>query len=439
MAVKVREIPLGSGKWYVKIDYRQRRASRCFSSQERAQDVADKIATAIDIYGMEALRMFRRPEPSSTPPKIPTVAEYAAKWELELEKRDLKLSTRLSYGSNLEHHIIPALGQKLLTEIDYPVLKEFVCKKVEGTYSTARFRKIRENKTNDREGKSAPGQERKYSRDSIRVMVMTMRAMMAEAVREKLIPANPVADLSPFYRKQKQERAVRRSEVYTPEELYAIDDVLRTKQALFEPDTHELTLCMSRTGMRVGEARGLVPSDLDYRARTIEVQRNIPSGHNRLEESTKGKIGHRTVDMGKDLYVALKGMDARRREERMKTGSTAQTPWLFYAKGGGPMDYNKFYDDWTRAQKMAGVRIRSPHSLRHTYASVNLARGEDLAYVSRQLGHANPAITLAIYTHFIPRKRRSASNALDRSVDTRKKAGRDPVTTTAQVKAPVQF
>src|SRR5437867_6721228 len=27
MTVKVREIPLGSGKWYVKIDYRQRRAS----------------------------------------------------------------------------------------------------------------------------------------------------------------------------------------------------------------------------------------------------------------------------------------------------------------------------------------------------------------------------------------------------------------------------
>jgi len=59
MTVKVREIPLGSGKWYVKIDYRQRRASKSFGSQERAQDVADKIATAIDIYGMEALRMFR--------------------------------------------------------------------------------------------------------------------------------------------------------------------------------------------------------------------------------------------------------------------------------------------------------------------------------------------------------------------------------------------
>src|SRR5881628_295169 len=207
MTVKVREIPLGSGKWYVKIDYRQRRASKCFGSQERAQDVADKIATAIDIYGIEALRMFRRPELSSTPPKIPTVAEFAAKWGLELEKRDLKLSTRLSYASNLKYHIIPGIGEKLLTEVDYPVLKEFVCGKAEGTYSTARFRKPKENqKKNVEEENRQPGQERKYSRDSIRVMVMTMRAMMAEAVREKLIPANPVMDLSPFYRKQKQER-----------------------------------------------------------------------------------------------------------------------------------------------------------------------------------------------------------------------------------------
>ncbi len=421
MAVKVREVPPGSGKWYVKVDYRQRRVSKCFSSQERAQDVAEKITTAIDIYGIDALRMFRPPQTPAAAPKIPTIAEFAAKWELELEKRDLKFSTRLSYGSNLKHHIIPALGEKLLTEVDYSLLKEFVCRKAEGTYSKARFRKGKDSRENAESGDDrAAGQEKRYSRDSIRVMVMTMRAMFAEAVREKLIPANPVADLSPFYRKQKKERTVRRSDVYTPEELYAIEDVLRTKRVLFEPDTYELTLCMSRTGMRVGEAPGLMPSDLDLRTQTIEVQRNIPSGHNRLEESTKGKIGHRTVDMGKDLSAALKAMDARRREERLRARNNASPPWLFYAQGGGPVDYSKFYDDWVRAQKIAGVRIRSPHALRHTYASVNLAQGEDLAYVSRQLGHANPSITLAIYTHFVPRRRRSGSNALDRTGDIRK-------------------
>jgi integrase len=417
VAVKIREIPAGSGKWYVKVDYHQRRVAKCFSSEERARDVASKVATAIDIYGMEALRMFHTSKTTDTEKIVPTVSEFASRWEQELEKRDLKLSTRMSYTSNLKHHILPALGEKLLTEIDYSLLKDFVCRKTEEAYSTARFRKKKDSKEENTDGgaNATPSQEKKYSRDSIRLMVMTMRAMMAEAVREKLIPTNPVADLAPFYRKQKKERSVRRSDVYTPEELYAIEDVLRTKRKLFEPNTYELTLCMSRTGMRVGEARGLMHSDIDYNARTIEVQRNIPSGHNRLEESTKGKIGHRTVDMGEDLYLALKGMVASRREEQLKTKGNAQSSWVFCSKGGSPMDYNKFYNDWTRAQKMAGVRIRSPHSLRHTYASVNLAEGEDLAYVSRQLGHANPAITLAIYTHFVPRRRRSVSNALDRA------------------------
>jgi integrase len=413
MSPLTKEQILSTRPWYVKIDYHQRRVSKCFSSQERAQDVAKKITDAIDLYGTEALRMFKHPETEPARIAMPTVEEFAAKWEQELEKRDLKLSTRISYKSNLKHHIIPALGKKLVTEIDYSSLKTFVCAKVDGTYSTARFRKVHGgNQSTPNEQKA--GVDKKYSHDTVRLMVMTLRAMMAEAVREKLIPSNPVSDLSPFYRRKKQERVVRRSDIFTTEELYAIEDVLRTKRALFEKDAYEFSLCMSRTGMRIGEARGLMPSDLNFNARTIEIQRNIPSGHNRLEESTKGKVGHRTVDMGKDLYRALKGMELGRNEERMRSGETSSSQWLFHAEGGGPMDYNQFYNDWNRAQKIAGVRMRSPHSLRHTYASVNLARGEDLAYVSRQLGHATPAITLAIYTHFLPRKRRRVSNALDR-------------------------
>lgn len=422
MTVKIRELPPKSGKWYVKVDYHQHRVARCFSSKDRAQEVAKQITDALDLYGVEALRMFKRPEPAQPAfeKQSPTVAEFASRWEMELEKKDLKHSTRISYKSNLKHHIVPALGGILVTDVDYPLLKEFVCSKAEATYSPARFRKPA---VNAKDGgcvtcSDETVRKKTYSRDSVRIMVMTLRAMMAEATREKLIPANPVSDLAPFYRKPKRERVVRRSDVYTPEELYAIEDVLSTKGSLFQKNAYEFSLCMSRTGMRIGEARGLKPSDLDYMARTIEIQRNIPCGHNRLEESTKGKLGHRTVDMGKDLYIALKAMELQRKVEKMKSGSEDPSSWLFHSAEGGPMDYNKFYGDWMRAQKLAGVRPRTPHSLRHTYASINLARGEDLAYVQRQLGHANPAITLAIYTHFMPRKRRRMSNALDRPTGT---------------------
>lgn len=43
-------------------------------------------------------------------------------------------------------------------------------------------------------------------------------------------------------------------------------------------------------------------------------------------------------------------------------------------------------------------KLRS-HDLRHTFASMLIREGADVVFVSRQLGHANPSITLRIYAH----------------------------------------
>jgi integrase len=42
-----------------------------------------------------------------------------------------------------------------------------------------------------------------------------------------------------------------------------------------------------------------------------------------------------------------------------------------------------------------------------------LAARADLAYVSAQLGHANPATTLRIYAHWVPGTRRITTAVLD--------------------------
>jgi integrase len=52
----------------------------------------------------------------------------------------------------------------------------------------------------------------------------------------------------------------------------------------------------------------------------------------------------------------------------------------------------------------ADLRRRSPHHLLHTFASLLLQETGDIAYVSRQLGHADPAITLKVYTHWLPQR-----------------------------------
>ena len=57
---------------------------------------------------------------------------------------------------------------------------------------------------------------------------------------------------------------------------------------------------------------------------------------------------------------------------------------------------------FTKALTKAGLSHIRFHDLRHTFASLLLAKGAPITYVSRQLGHANPQITLGVYSHWIP-------------------------------------
>ena len=47
----------------------------------------------------------------------------------------------------------------------------------------------------------------------------------------------------------------------------------------------------------------------------------------------------------------------------------------------------------------AGLEHRRWHDLRHTFASLLIAEGGNIVYVSRQLGHGSSDITLRLYSH----------------------------------------
>ena len=87
---------------------------------------------------------------------------------------------------------------------------------------------------------------------------------------------------------------------------------------------------------------------------------------------------------------------------------------MFPNDDGSPIHYTNFLRRvWHKVQDQAKVRRRTPHDMRHTWASHMLAAGADLAYVSNQLGHANPSITLRIYSHWVPGMRRVTTAVLD--------------------------
>ena len=57
---------------------------------------------------------------------------------------------------------------------------------------------------------------------------------------------------------------------------------------------------------------------------------------------------------------------------------------------------------WQPAIKKAGVRYRKPYQTRHTFASMCLSAGENLAWVSKMLGHSNVLQTARTYATWIP-------------------------------------
>jgi hypothetical protein len=65
-------------------------------------------------------------------------------------------------------------------------------------------------------------------------------------------------------------------------------------------------------------------------------------------------------------------------------------------------DYRKVGAAFRAAVKDAEITSRSRlslHSLRHSFASLLIANGLNVVFVSRQLGHAKPTTTLAVYAH----------------------------------------
>jgi len=296
----------------------------------------------------------------------------------ELDKTDLKRSTKESYKFLVAKHIVPAFGKNRLDALMYPRLKGWVIK-----------------------------QAAEYSKDTVRLMVAVLRVMLQEAVNEGIIPVNPVVKLGKFYRSAKKVKE--KIDPFTIEELHQIES--KSKERF--PEYYVFILCLARTGMRIGEVTALQWVDIDFTNNYIIVRRNIP--HHRQVETTKTEASQRKVDMSPELAAELRQLRTERKKKALADGTTFDMEeWVFRTEEGTPIYYTNFLRRvWHKVQDLAQVRRRTPHDLRHTWASHMLAGGADLAYVSAQLGHANPSITLKIYSHWVPGTRRVTTSILD--------------------------
>jgi integrase len=66
-----------------------------------------------------------------------------------------------------------------------------------------------------------------------------------------------------------------------------------------------------------------------------------------------------------------------------------------------------------KALKKAGLRRIRVHDLRHSYATLRISKGDNIADVSKQLGHHSIKITVDTYYHWMPGASKSEVDQLD--------------------------
>jgi len=87
--------------------------------------------------------------------------------------------------------------------------------------------------------------------------------------------------------------------------------------------------------------------------------------------------------------------------------------FVFATSLGTPLDARYVIRAFEDAIAAAGLPRQRFHDLRHAYATLMIEDGEDLAVVSKSLGHANLSTTADINAHLTPAMQQRSGTRMD--------------------------
>jgi len=313
-----------------------------------------------------------------------TVGEYLDRWLEAAAGPRVRPRTFEGYRYLLARHVRPRLGRERLAAVTPLRLQEF--------YGALR--------------------EAGCSADAIRKTHGVLRAAFRQAVRWRLLPASPTADVEVPKWRRRQMRAL------APEEAE------RFRQAAAAHPEGLLFLFLLATGMRPEEALGLRWQDVDLegaRVRVVQVVERIPrpkgeAGPRWTFAEPKTAGSRRTVPLPRTLARLLAEHRRRQAAGRLRRGPYWQDHDLvFPGQLGQPLDWHnvsqRAFHAIRRAAGLAeGLR---PYDLRHTTATLLLAAGESPKVVAERLGHSTTTLTLDTYAHVLPTMQERATERLE--------------------------
>lgn len=312
---------------------------------------------------LEAEHEKTRRGETTAPAVSPRVSEYVQLWLAR--KVRLRPRTRLVYETNLRLHVVPRLGRLRIGDLR--------------TDDVARV--VREMEAAGKSGAT------------IQNVLVALGGMLGSAVRDGLLASNPVRRLE----SDERPRVAR-------QEMRALDgDEIERLLAAAHPSYRPILATAAFTGLRQGELLGLLWQDVDFEAGLVHVRRQFDRTLSYSEPKTEQS--KRSVMLVASLSKLLKA-------HRLASRFSADTDPVFASRSGTPLAWRNVARRGMDAavvkaglDAVPGRRRPTFHDLRDTFASMLIGQGEDVVFVSRQLGHARPSITLDTYADLFDRAR----------------------------------
>lgn len=306
--------------------------------------------------------------------KKTTAASYLTDWlNSQQQHSQLKPSTLRMYRRYIQGDIVPSFGDKLL-------LKNLRKPHVAGLIKDL--------------------QDAGRGATTIKRIHATLSSALSDAVQDGLLPDNPAAGA----RLPKVTR--KRIEVWEPA------DAGKFLDAATEHRMGTLFELAVLAGMRRGELCGLRWSDVDLAARRLVVRvQLVQVGKELVEGTIKTDAGqNRVVALSDRAVAALVAWQIRQAEEREQWAEAYQDSGRVFTYEDGrqlrPGYVSKLFELMVEKAGLPHMRF---HDLRHLHASLMLASGQDLAIVSKTMGHSNSQITRDLYAHMVGDAARNAA------------------------------
>jgi integrase len=370
-----------TGLWAVKGDVAPRGAPRKQIHKRGFKRKGDEVAYWHEVSGNVA-------HGTHVNPSTVTLAEWCETWCAGLPAAGYRRATVNSYRDVLDGLVVPRIGEarlQALTAADQNKL-----------YS----------------GLLAEGRRgRPLSARTVRYVHVVLGKCLSDAVRQGVLARNP-ADLATPPRSSSTKPP--EHQVWSPAETA---EFLRFVEA--EGDRlAALYRVAAMSGMRRGELAGLKWGDLNGSQLSVRRQVTVANNERPRVADLKTDRARRSIDLDDETVARLRTHRREQSEERLALGLGGRSEFMFTELDGSLLDPRNVTRRFGAAVKASGLPRRVKfHSLRHGHASHMLAAGVSVKLVSDRLGHANPALTLSVYSHVIGSQGADAAAAVAALVD----------------------